>query len=129
MSKESAMQFALAVMEDQELRDRTAKLKPEEVLSIAKEMGYDFTEEELTAAMDENKELSADELEAAAGGYPGDTIYERESPKHCYFDMKGPLHNYVVVGHEERWMFWAWTLGYDLLQCSRCGYRSECRTY
>ena len=42
MSKESAMQFALAVMEDQELRDRTAKLKPEEVLSIAKEMGYDF---------------------------------------------------------------------------------------
>ncbi len=34
-------------MEDNELRERTAKLPPEELLPIAKEMGYDFTEEEL----------------------------------------------------------------------------------
>ena len=59
MSKESAKKFAQEVTEDIELRNRTAKLKPEEVLPIAKEMGYDFTEEELTAVMNESQELTA----------------------------------------------------------------------
>ena len=137
MSKESAMQFALAVMEDQELRERTAKLKPEEVLSIAKEMGFDFTEEELTAVMDENKELSADELETAAGGFwrpAAQTDARRteqidrimkEKAEHCYGNIRGPRHKWVKTGHEERWMLWAWTRGYDLYTCSLCGAKAE----
>ena len=126
MSKESAIQFAQEVMEDTELRDRTAKLKPEEVLSITKEMGYDFTEEELTAAMNEDQELSADELEAAAGGkkkWHSESYYE--SIKHCHHDINGPLHKWVKTGHEERWHFWAWTRGYDLFTCTLCGAKKE----
>ena len=133
MSKESAIQFAQEVTEDIELRDRTAKLKPEEVLSIAKEMGYDFTEEELTAAMNEDQELTADDLETAAGGAgsPGQRSQgqkrklREEQAKHCNHDINGPLHQWVKTGHEERWMLWAWTRGYDLYICSLCGAKAE----
>ena len=133
MSKESAIQFAQEVMEDTELRDRTAKLKPEEVLSIAKEMGYDFTEEELTAAMNEDQELTADDLETAAGGAgsPGQRSQgqkrklREELAKHCNHDINGPLHQWVKTGHEERWMLWAWTRGYDLFTCTLCGATKE----
>ena len=133
MSKESAIQFAQEVTEDIELRDRTAKLKPEEVLSIAKEMGYDFTEEELTAAMNEDQELTADDLETAAGGAgsPGQRSQgqkrklREEQAKHCNHDINGPLHQWVKTGHEERWMLWAWTRGYDLFTCTLCGATKE----
>ena len=133
MSKESAIQFAQEVTEDIELRDRTAKLKPEEVLSIAKEMGYDFTEEELTAAMNEDQELTADDLETAAGGAgsPGQRSQAQkrklreELAKHCNHDINGPLHQWVKTGHEERWMLWAWTRGYDLFTCTLCGATKE----
>ena len=133
MSKESAIQFAQEVTEDIELRDRTAKLKPEEVLSIAKEMGYDFTEEELTAAMNEDQELTADDLETAAGGAgsPGQRSQgqkrklREELAKHCNHDINGPLHQWVKTGHEERWMLWAWTRGYDLFTCTLCGATKE----
>ena len=36
------MQFALAVMEDQELRERTAKLAPEEVLVVGDSLRKDI---------------------------------------------------------------------------------------
>lgn len=55
MSRESATAFAQAAMEDAELRERTAKLAPEELFPIAREMGYDFTAEELEAAMNEDR--------------------------------------------------------------------------
>ena len=132
MSKESAAEFAQAVMEDNELRERTAKLEPEELLPIATEMGYDFTTEELEEVMNEGQELTSHELDSLVGGMNNQRISEfelrkhrresdRDTANHCYGKLSGPLHDWVVVGHEERWMFWAWTRGYDLLKCSRCG--------
>ena len=133
MSKESATNFALVVMEDNELRERTAKLNHQELLPIAKEMGCDFTEEELTAVMNEKQELTADQLEAAAGGYikthpdTVDIMLKEKGRQHCHNRPKGPLHQWVKIDHEERWMFWAWTRGYDIYMCSLCGETREQR--
>ena len=138
MAKESAEKFAMAVMEDSDLRVRTARLDPGELLPIAKELGYDFTAEELAEVMNENQELTPDELEATAGGLPP----QRESDMHrreienemfaeiarqCHHDVSGPLHNWVVIAHEERWLFWKWSRGYDILKCSLCGEINERR--
>ena len=41
MSKESAAKFVQAVMEDEELRERTENVKPVDAVPLAKEMGYD----------------------------------------------------------------------------------------
>jgi len=126
MSKESAANFVLEVMEDNELRERTAKLPPEELLPIAKEMGYDFTEEELTAVMDESHELTADQLEAVAGGGKRSGRGKKNAWR-CYQNPNNIHHDYEVIGHEERWMFWGWTRGYDIIKCKYCGHISERR--
>lgn len=136
MAKESAEKFAMAVMEDSDLRVRTARLDPGELLPIAKEMGYDFTAEELAEVMNENQELTPDELEATAGGLPPQResdMHRREIEnemfaeiaRHCHHDVSGPLHNWVVIAHEERWLFWKWSRGYDILKCSLCGEINE----
>ena len=136
MAKESAEKFAMAVMEDSDLRVRTARLDPGELLPIAKEMGYDFTAEELAEVMNENQELTLDELEATAGGLPPQResdMHRREIEnemfaeiaRHCHHDVSGPLHNWVVIAHEERWLFWKWSRGYDILKCSLCGEINE----
>ena len=138
MAKESAEKFAMAVMEDSDLRVRTARLDPGELLPIAKEMGYDFTAEELAEVMNENQELTPDELEATAGGLPPQResdMHRREIEnemfaeiaRHCHHDVSGPLHNWVVIAHEERWLFWKWSRGYDILKCSLCGEINERR--
>ena len=126
MSKESALKFAQLVMEDNELRERTAKLEPDKLLPIAKEMGYDFTVEEMTEVMDEDRELTPEDLESASGGTPVTVIdSDREKIKHCYFDLSAPLHDWVVDGHTERWLFWKWSYGVDFIKCSRCGAHGE----
>ena len=136
MAKESAEKFAMAVMEDSDLRVRTARLDPGELLPIAKELGYDFTAEELAEVMNENQELTPDELEATAGGLPPQResdMHRREIEnemfaeiaRHCHHDVSGPLHNWVVIAHEERWLFWKWSRGYDILKCSLCGEINE----
>ena len=138
MAKESAEKFAMAVMEDSDLRVRTARLDTGELLPIAKEMGYDFTAEELAEVMNENQELTPDELEATAGGLPPQResdMHRREIEnemfaeiaRHCHHDVSGPLHNWVVIAHEERWLFWKWSRGYDILKCSLCGEINERR--
>ena len=68
MSKESASKYVQAVMEDEELRKRTENVKPVDAVPLAKEMGYDFTAEELTEALNNNMELSLEELGSVAGG-------------------------------------------------------------
>ena len=68
MSKTAAAAFVKLVMNDEELRQRTGALKPEEIVPFAKEMGFDFTLDELKEVKKEDIELSPDELEAVAGG-------------------------------------------------------------
>ena len=87
----------------------------------------------LEAQAKNEKELSPDYLETAAGGAgsPGQRSQgqkrklREEQAKHCNHDINGPLHQWVKTGHEERWMLWAWTRGYDLFTCTLCGATKE----
>ena len=137
MSKENATAFVQKVFDDEELRQRTGAMKPEEVIAFAKEMGFDFTLDELKDVKKENIEFSPEELEAVAGGtiefqdqarrrskeMEGDS----EIKKHCYGDLSKPLHNYVKVGHKEEpilwgWLSWCsdWSDGFDVYECTLC---------
>jgi len=100
-------------MEDNELRERTAKLDPEKLLSIAKEMGYDFTKEEITEVM--SQELTLDDLEEAAGG-------RRVNPELCHQNPNGSYHDYEEIPNEERYMIWNLPRGSKILKCKYCGH-------
>ena len=142
MSKENAKAFVQAILNDEELREKTANIKPEEIVPFAKEMGYDFTLEELKEVKEEDIELSPEELENVAGGdkYVKDNgtyfINARkkihEQNLHCYNDLRKPLHNWVKLGqHKEEpilegCLSWLgnWSDGYDLCKCTLCGEES-----
>ena len=104
--------------------------KDNKIVEFAKEHGVETSVDEiktfLEAQAKNEKELSPDDLETAAGGKrirPGASYHERI--KHCHGDVNGPLHQWVKTGHEERWLFWAWTRGYDLFTCTLCGETKE----
>ena len=131
MSIEAARVFVQAVLNDEELRGKTANMKPEEVIAFAKEMGYDFTLDELKEVKEEDVELSPEELEAAAGGRYGikEKSHRDYIKSHCNGDPNGPLHNWVKIGHEERPVLWGifgdYTKGYTLYKCTLCGATKE----
>jgi len=137
MSKENAKAFVQAILNDEELRQRTEKMKPEELIPFAKEMGFDFTLDELKDVKKENIELSPEELEAVTGGTIEFQEHARrrskemeggsEIKKHCYGDLSKPLHNYVKVGHKEEPVLWGllswcsdWSDGFDVYECTLC---------
>jgi len=146
MSKENAKAFVQAILDDEELRKRTEKMKPEDAVPLGKEMGYDFTLEEFTDVMNEDRELSRelspDELEAVAGGYEhvqrdmdrwkGFRMDHANKSCHCYYKLSNPLHNYVLTGHVEEPVLWGifgdYTKGYDVYECSRCKVEMKIRT-
>ena len=143
MSKESAKAFVQAILNDEELRQHTEKMKPEEAISRAMEMGYDFTLDELKGVKEEDVELFPEELEAAAGGdkknvnqqkfiNKGVRKVQEEESEHCNNDFNAPLHNWVPTGHEERPVLWGifgdYTKGYNLYKCSLCGATKDERT-
>ena len=140
MSKENATAFVQAVLNDEELREKTANMKPEDAVPLGKEMGYDFTLEEFTDVMNEDRELSPDELEAVAGGdkknvnqqkfiRKGVRKVQEEESEHCNNDFNAPLHIWIPTGHEEREVLWGifgnYTKGYNLYKCSLCGETKE----
>ena len=142
MSKEAASKFVQAVIDDAELREKTGAMKPEEIVPFAKEMGYDFTLDELKEVKKEDVELSPDELESVAGGYEHVhrdmdrwktfRMNSLEKSCHCYYKLSGPLHNYVLTGHVEEPVLWGifgdYTKGYDVYECSRCKVKMKIRT-
>ena len=68
MSLEQLKAFLAKVKGDSNLQEKLKAAKsPEEVVSIAKEHGHEFTTDKLT-------ELSEDEIEGVAGGAPGLTV-------------------------------------------------------
>ena len=119
MSKEAASKFVQAVMEDEELRRRAEKMKPEDAVPLGKEMGYDFTLEEFTDVMNEDRELSTDELGNVAGGnvvhlYALEDIY-------CNGDENGPKHIWGShLEYESYGIFFEHT--YEVKECLKCGY-------
>ena len=138
MSKEAASKFVQAILNDEELRQRTADIKPEEIVPFAKEMGYDFTLDELKEVKDEDIELSPDELEGVAGGGPGHSINAQSSRNKknlrereetfCKRDgvETGFRHQFVKTGHIEEPVLWGlfgdFTDGFDLYTCKLCKY-------
>ena len=66
MSKTAAA-FVKLVMNDEELRQRTGAMKPEELIPFAKEMGFDFTLDELKDVKKEDIELSPRSLKRRRG--------------------------------------------------------------
>ena len=145
MSKESAEKFIQAVLNDEELRERAKDLKPEDAVPLGKEMGYDFTLEEFTDVMNEDRELSPDELEAVAGGdrklqsqMSKDTHdrgyqnnYKRSNERNynlahfCHGVPNGPRHQFVLSIEDRAQFFGAWTKTYAVYECSVCHYKSE----
>ena len=130
MSKASAEAFVQKIMEDEALRERTEQTSPEDALSIAREMGYDFTAEELTDVMNSKQELEPEELEDVAGGAApharrmSDKL-NREADtmlKNTYCPGFEYKHDYVLQGHFEKPFLKYWTKGYDVLKCKRCGH-------
>ena len=145
MAKESAKAFVQAVLNDEELRERAKDLKPEDAVPLGKEMGYDFTLEEFTDVMNEDRELSPDELEAAAGGdskmrytmgwytsglgynkkYQNSNASHKNKANFCNGDPNGPRHQFVLSIEDRAQFFGAWTNTYEVYECSLCHYRTE----
>ena len=72
MAKENVQKFFEKVAKDEELQKALSKAEPAQtdaVVAIAKQAGFDFTEEELDAVLQAGKgELSDEALEGVAGG-------------------------------------------------------------
>ena len=125
MSKESAGAFVLAVLADEALHQRTANLAPERVAEIAKELGYDFTAEELAEAVNDSVELNLDELEAAAGGRNNSG---NNKEIYCRGSNNTRRHEFVMIGQfEDR--YFGWTDGYEVYKCKLCGYQKRKSIY
>jgi len=72
MSLENAKGFVKKIGEDKEFEKKISDAPDKETrLKLAKEAGFDFTPEELTASLKEERELSDEDLENVAGGKTG----------------------------------------------------------
>ena len=67
MAIENAKQFVEKITTDAALAERVNGLTLQEDLALAKELGLEFTEEDLKEALN-NRELDPEELDEAAGG-------------------------------------------------------------
>ena len=74
MTVESAKAFYLRMGTDEAFMAQLDSASPEERINIAREAGYDFTQEDFEAAtvqVLESDELTEDQLETVAGGVIG----------------------------------------------------------
>jgi len=67
MAQDNAKKFIDMMLNDEEQRNRFANMTTEEGLKAAKEMGLDFTTEELKEA-GESYEMTPEEMEMVSGG-------------------------------------------------------------
>ena len=141
MSKENAKDFVQAILNDEELRQRTEKMKPEDAVPLGKEMGYDFTLEEFTDVMNEDRELSPDELESVAGGdYKArmqagywEQVRGLNTKYKDYKTYQTNKANFCPDGSPHQWteriednsFFGLWTRTYLVMECSNCKRKAE----
>ena len=133
MALENAKKFLEQVMNDETLRARVMEREPDEVASMAKELGFDLTLEELTAAMKAFKpadgsrlqELTVDELEQVAGGKPhtGEGIIDFVSWVACGFN-----HHYVYTGKTKQSIDLVFHVTFYEQKCVDCGHYNWTRT-
>ncbi len=130
---ESAKMFLAQVSKDGALRARVMEKEPVEVAAMAKELGFDLTPEELTAAMKAFKpsdgsgpqELPVDEMEQAAGGKPhlGEGIIDFFSWVACGFN-----HHYVYTGKTKQSIDLVFHVTFYEQKCVDCGHYNWTRT-
>ena len=133
MSLENAKKFITQVIEVETLRKRTANKSQEETMAIAKELGLDFTLEELKEAIDDEELISPDDLDSAAGGrhglISGGPDSSGDSDKVCHANPNGSEHNWVTYSHEEdEWFGGLFSQGYDHQKCTYCGHTRKVGT-
>ncbi len=133
MALENARKFLQLVQEDQALQNRLAGMTPEDRSNKARELGLDYTEEELAEAL-KAVDASPNELEQASGGsfivQPVRQSISKILSETC---SKAPdrKHNWVRQGHKEEphtFLFWDYTKGYDIYTCTYCGRVKEVET-
>lgn len=120
MAIENAKKFVEKVQADAALSEHVKGMKPEEGLALAKELGLEFTEAELMDALN-NRELSPEELDEAAGGKISEFGRRAGQGPKC---LAGEKHDWVKIGHREELHSFLWidyTMGYDYYKCSKCG--------
>ena len=116
-------------MEDETLRERTANKSEEEVLAVAKEMGLDYTTEELKEAVNA-RELDLSEMEPVAGGFLNSNCVKNFDEQYGCPKHRGD-HKWIKTGHyEDEWFGWLkkgglFSIGYDTFQCEYCGKKKE----
>ena len=128
MAIENAKQFVEKVKADVALNERLKGKKPEECLALAKEMGLEFTEEELKAALSV-EELSLEDMDKVAGG-------SLRKKKYYAWAQRCPAngdndHVWVKTGHREDYSTFLWieySDGWDIYTCSLCGKTKEVHT-
>ncbi len=129
MALENAMKFLQKVQDDQSLQDRLAGMTPEERREVAREMGLDYTEEELTKAL-QTIEISEEEMEQAFGGYEMAGRKKWRNKKICP-ESPDQAHHWVLQGHKElpySFLFWDFSFGFDVYVCTNCGQTKDVRT-
>jgi len=135
MSKEAAKEFVKLVLKEDELAKRMEGLMPEEATVIAKEKGFDITEEELKEALmiEEQKELDGRELEQVAGGTPRQYWGGQQKTFSERFCRMSPdsHHKYKYTGHKEEYHSFiiTWSNGFDILTCIYCNKRKLKRVF
>ena len=123
MAIENAKRFVEMVAADAALKARIETLDSEAVLAAAKEMGLDFTAEELKAAA-MVQEVALDELDKVVGGVGKKMSGKMSGGVAWCTKSPNQEHNWVKTGHEEEphsFLCWDWTYGYDHYKCTYCG--------
>ncbi len=133
MAIENARKFLKQVSEDKTLCERAAEKEAADVVAIAKELGFDVTPEELTAAAkellqtagNERKELDEAEQEKVAGGvtHPVDGIVNLFSWIACGFH-----HNYKYTGKKQTRIDFIFRVTFYQRICQDCGHEDWTRS-
>lgn len=130
MAVENAKKFLEQALKDETLRARMMEKEPDEVAAMAKELGFDLTLEELTAAMKafrqtDPQELTDEEMEQTAGGKPhvGEGIIDFFSWVACGFN-----HHYVYTGKTKQSIDLVFHVTFYEQKCTDCGHYNWTRT-
>lgn len=109
MSLQNANKFIDLLLSDKTMQERTAGMKPEEVLAFAREQGLECTLEELKEETLKSRELSPDEMDQAAGGSAAAYHYSKEKcPKSPDPDHQ---HKWVKTGNTSQKPSCFWSTG------------------
>ena len=100
MSQQNAKKFIDQLRSDKTMQERTAGMKPEEVLAFAREQGMECTLEELKEETLKSREMSLDEMDQVAGGgafHLGRKIHSDSDKPACPSSPDGN-HKWVKTG-------------------------------